>query len=850
MLACLAFAIALPGARLPSARVDVIFVKDVSNSVQRAAPLAADTWIAQALKSRGGDDQVAEVDFDGDTRLASPLSSGGLATVAATNAPPGSGGTNIARALQVAQGLVPPGNTGKIILLSDGQENAGDSIRQAHQVEAGGVEVNVVPIGGHPPEVAAVALSLPGNARTNELFSVRLTVQSNLDSIAGLQLYVDGQLADEETAPVRTGTNNFSLRAGPLAAGHHMLRAVIQPAHDTVSDNNVIETELQVLGAPHILLVGSADDSRLLANALRTNRNDVDIQTPVQADLSALGLHAYDAVVLSNVPAAALSDQQIAGLHAYVRDLGGALIVTGGDAAFGAGGYAQSHLDDLLPVSSLNRARRVTPQVALDIVVDRSGSMTGPKVDAAKQAADRAVSQLQPGDEIGILEFDYEPTWVVPRMSLQSPADSDSVKEAVAGIAARGSTDMYPAMAAAYHDMTGSSAAIKHIVLLTDGDSTTSGDYNALVAAMQHDGITLSTIAIGDDADTNLLGALASSGGGRSFVASDAEQVPALLFEDTRLVAPPALKEGAVTGVLTPAGRAQGLAPLSQAVHLSGYDTSTGKPNSSVEMATESGDPLLAQWQVGLGRVTAWTSDLGTRWTAAWGAQPQFGAFWNQVVRDTLPGLIEGDLHTTVMNQNGSVTVTVDALTPGGQFVNGADIRGSLLARDGRTSTFALVQSAPGEYQAQVSPGPDGASLLSVTQLRDGAVVAEQTTTIALGVPAELVAIGANEANLRNIAAAGGGAVLVSPSDAFRRDAFSSISVTLWQPLVVLGMLLLLFELAIRHLGLFFLCRRAAETPAIDVIVVMRALDEKRRRMGGQKATRDVMISDDTMRPQ
>jgi hypothetical protein len=447
--------------------------------------------------------------------------------------------------------------------------------------------------------------------------------------------------------------------------------------------------------------------------------------------------------------------------------------------------------------------------VALDLVLDDSGSMKGDKIDAAKQAAKRALSAIQPGDEIGLMTFNSSLSWLVPRRTLLNAQDADTVQNAISGVVADGGTSIFFALTSSGNDMRDSSARTRHIVLLSDGQSDDSGDYQELLNQLTDEGITVSAIAIGGDADAGLLQSIAAMGNGRFYSATTPDQVPAILFNETRRIEPPAIVDRTVQPVLTGLGTGLGLNSNSTPVRLKGYDSSTAKPQAAVELRTEDGDPLLAQWQLGLGQVTAWTSDVRNRWAADWIGQPSFGPFWSQVIHNSLSGQIDNNIQSTVDLQGGNATLKVTAVNGDGSLRNGAETQAQVFRPDGQKQAVALQQSAPGQYTATLPDDLRGVYLISVNQRVQGKVVAAQISSYSIGAAREYRAIGTDLPKLQAVAAAGGGFVLDSPAQAFEHDTKSIQNVPLWPGLVLVALLLFLAEIGTRRFGFAALIGRA-----------------------------------------
>jgi uncharacterized membrane protein len=108
--------------------------------------------------------------------------------------------------------------------------------------------------------------------------------------------------------------------------------------------------------------------------------------------------------------------------YRYVNDLGGGLIMTGGPHAFGAGGWINSPVAEVLPVDLDPPQKKQMPSGALCLVIDRSGSMTGLKVEICKVAATAAVRLLSKVDKVGVVTFDAVSEWQVPMRTADNKA--------------------------------------------------------------------------------------------------------------------------------------------------------------------------------------------------------------------------------------------------------------------------------------------------------------------------------------------------------------------------------------------------------------------------------------------
>ncbi len=538
--------LAEPRVQLPANDLAVAFLLDRSDSITPAMQTDEEKWLAGALSHKPPQDQAAVIAFGGEPVLDRALSteSDPPRLSPPSNVDPSS--TDIAAAVRAGLAVLPPASARRIVLISDGQENQEKADAAAALASAAGVQLMAMPLDSvRGPEVLVRGLDAPNQLREGERFSVSAEVESNVSSTGKLYLLVDGGLASSQDVTVQPGTSRFVLPVDPIANGHHVLRVQLQTAQDTLAQNNSAGAYVIVQGPPKVLVVeGTPGEGKYLADALRTMGMQVDISTPDGGALDGADLLGYASTVLVNVPADALPIGRMNALKSYVRDHGGGLLVVGGDKAFGPGGYARTPLEDMLPVRMDLRGKSLSTSVALILVMDVSGSMGGgpggaSKMDLAKEAALAAVEQLGEYDQIGILAFDDHNQWMIHPTFAN---DLTPVEDAISRMQPGGGTEIYPALKEAYDTVAPLDAKVKHIILLTDGEAPR-GPYEDLATQMEASQVTVSTVGIGSDADTNLLQGVAQSMHGRYYDGNDPFDLPQLLVKETQQVQRAAIVE-------------------------------------------------------------------------------------------------------------------------------------------------------------------------------------------------------------------------------------------------------------------------------------------------------------------
>src|SRR5690606_18396851 len=166
--------------------------------------------------------------------------------------------------------------------------------------------------------------------------------------------------------------------------------------------------------------------------------------------------------------------------------------------------------------------------------------------------------------------------------------------------------------------LAGTEARKKHIVLLTDGNAPSEGIYDLAVAAFA-EGITLTTVGLGQQTNRELLTMIAEAGGGRYHAAEDPTSLPRIFTREAEL-----LTRQATTLDYLPVIAARrpeflrGL-PLEAMPYLRGLTrTQLGPRPSELILRTDTGEPVLARRKTGMGWTLAWTSDLKPRLGVEW----------------------------------------------------------------------------------------------------------------------------------------------------------------------------------------------------------------------------------------
>jgi Ca-activated chloride channel family protein len=625
--------------------------------------------------------------------------------------------TDVQAALQAALAQIGEGRQGKVLLISDGNENRGETARVMPLLRAQGVQVWTLPVGlsRGRNEVYLSELTVPRLVDSAEGFEVRAAVESLRETPARVRLLRDGTVHSEREVKLKAGANPLTFRDSIRERGNHSYELLVEASDDTLAENNLLQGVVAVKGPPRVLLLSAEKESqRIISRVLQVQGYAVVEAAPQSHPLSLSDLSAYDLLVLDNVPAFQLTHAKMENIEKYARDLGGGVLVVGGSQSYGAGGYFRTPLERILPVDMRPPARLEMPHIALLFVIDKSGSMGAggegsTKLDLAKAAAIAAADIMNPTDQVGILAFDAAWDWALP---FRQVGKGEWISEKLASLQSDGGTDLYKAMLEAHRGIAAKQAAIKHVIALSDG-LTDKADFHSLMQKMARDGITVSTVSVGNDADVQLMADIAKNGKGRGYVALDPQTIPQIFTTETLLIARDLLVEKTVTpAIVAPAGPLKGIASTNLPA-LRGYVLTYPKPRAELLMRVDK-DPLLVSWRYGLGRVTAFTSDLSGRWGRDWVSWTGFAQWTSQLARDTMRKMLETRMRTDFQFVDETVKIVTDLSTRDGRFMNHLNVKANITAPDRASQERSLQQSAPGRYEGKFIPAARGIHFVSL----------------------------------------------------------------------------------------------------------------------------------------
>ena len=813
VLLLLLIILALSGAqlRLPTNTLTAVFVLDVSDSVPPAEQALGEDLIREAVEAMPTGDQAAIVVF-GEDALVERLASEDSSLAQLTSAPITTR-TDIASALQLAMALFPDEGAKRLVLLSDGRENLSTALKQAELAAFQNIDIQYIALGETQTEAEVLVKSLeaPGDVREGQGFDLNVSIESSAATGATLRIYADGELFNTQELNLQPGSSRYSIPIEDAVPGFHRYRAQIIPDVDNRFQNNEASAFTVVYGAPSILIVeGAPEEGENLARALEAAKMTVTRIPPADLPATLPELAQYDAVVLANVAAPSLPAGAMEALPVYIRELGKGLLMTGGENAFGAGGYLRTPIETAMPVYMDVRSKELAANLALVVAVDKSGSMgrchcdnpdlnqvytpaeTGqPKVDIAKEAIMRSAAALGDQDYLGVVTFDEQAHWTLEVKPLVGPG---TLEEAIGTFRAEGQTNMVSGVNAAYEALQNVNARRKHIILMTDGWVHT-GDLTAMAEKMKAEGITLSVIAAGEGS-AEYLKALSEAGGGRYYPAVDMMSVPDVFLKETvKSVGEYIIEEPFYPLPYSPGPALRGI-DETMLPGLLGYNGTSPKTAARQDLLTPRGDPLLASWQYGLGRSAVWTSDFKGQWGGEWVQWDDFSRFASQLVGWLLPSPKEEGLNASISLEDEGAVIHLDAQDKDGRPLNYLDARARLITPDLQTVESPLQQVGSGQYESTIRADQPGTYLIQL------GVQGKGQLTLGMVVPysPEYRAGGTNRGLLDELARLTGGGPLAEPVQAFIHNIPAESSAReIWRNLLLIVAILFPIDVALRR---------------------------------------------------
>lgn len=796
------------GAKLD--RLTVIVAVDRSRSIDLVPD--AESRIQQELQlaeqgMREGD-RIGSLAFAVEAALESPLRER-RQPPSLQRSPLARDGTDLGAAIRRGLSEVPPDSAARIVIMSDGVSTRGDALDEATLAAAAGVRIDAVPLDQRKlRDIRVVAVSAGGRASVGEAIDLRVVTSAEAEADVELRIYRDGELLRQGEAHIAAGEDVVHLREVAGDPGLHRYDVELTAkdrTRDQAVEDNQGSTFVRVTGeASALVLERERGLAAPLVRALSNAAFKVKIGDATQVPGDIAGFAVYDLIVLSDISAVELAPEQIAALSSYVRDLGGGLLLMGGDRSLGPGGYGKTPLEEVSPVSFDVKQERRRASLAEVIAVDISGSMgaavgSRTKLDLANEAAVRSMELLGAGDRLGVVHVDTAAQWTIP---LAPVTDRQALAKAVRGVdVGGGGIYVDVALQAGYAALAKETVQLKHLLLFADGsDAEERSKAFSLVSQAKLRGVTTSVVALGKGSDVPDLERMSKLGDGRFYLIEDATRLPAVFAQETVLAARSSINEVPFRPSLAAQSPVLRGVDLARAPELTGYVVTMPKGRAQVSLTGPEGDPLLASWSVGIGRSAVFTSDFKDRWGRAWtswdGAERLFGQLARDLARRADNPRVRLEADTT----GGELRLRASVTDDRGRSESLRRLVAKVTAPDGSTNDVPLDAVGAGLYSATLGASRPGAYVASLVDEQTQAL--EATTGAVLTLGDELRPTGTDRGLLRRISEQSGGKLRDTLAGIFlERDAvrFAYTSLSPW--LSCLAALSLLLGVASRRLS-------------------------------------------------
>lgn len=740
-------AIARPQWRREARNVNVAAIIDVSDSTSRTRlgpdgkPVSvselSDAFLLEAGKSAKRGDTYSRLTAARKSYVQSlptpPDAKPEIQTIGATD------GTNLADAITLAlaiPGLDADGSLAakRILLISDGNQTAGDVLTAASAAKAAGVPIDVRPLRyKFENEVIIDKIVTPTTARMGQNINLRVMITSLKAATGRLSLLVNGdpvklgEGADEmaQQVALEPGPNVVTIPIALPLSGPQRFEAVFEPDDgrmDSITQNNRSMAVTFVQGEGRVLILANTEaESGPLTRVLQEARLATEVRTPAAAPDSLVDWGAFDAVILANVHAGDLSQQKQEDLRSYVHDLGGGLIMVGGPDSFGAGGWIGSPVADALPVKLDPPQQRQMPRGALVMVMHSCemprGNYWGQQVCLA------AINNLSRLDMAGIVEYSWTKGdwWVHPLTEL---GNKSGITRAINSLTFGDMKVLDGLIKMSITDLERADAGAKHMIIISDGDATLSD--RSLLARAAQSKISISTVLVyphnraAGGPDWAQMQDIARQTGGRAYSIIDEGEfakLPSIFIKEAQIVRRTLIWEGppfTPTIVNTVSEPMRGLTRAG-IPPISGYVVAAEREGLSVvTLRGKENDPILAHWQFGLGKSVAFTSDTAVRWAKSWPSWDKYRAFWEQHVRWAMRPGGSADMRVMTEDLGDRTRLIVEATDQQGERLNFVQMQGRVVGPGNQPAQVSLRQTGPGRYEGVFESANAGAYVTSL----------------------------------------------------------------------------------------------------------------------------------------
>jgi uncharacterized membrane protein len=662
---------------------------DTSASISQQ-DLERASQLAGAIESRRGRNWVRVLPFSRGTRTPDALEIAKGWSLKNTSGDAGRV-SDLESGVRDAIAMLPPGMVPRLALVSDGRENKGSIARAAWQAQQLNVPIDTFALAGRPePKFKLESVSLPAVVFAGEKFPIDLVLRSPSKVSGEVEIAAEGRVIGKNPITMQQGQNALRIHTSLKGDGSVDLGLTVR-----AGDMGEVRFDQAVtLRKPKVLYLSQdpAGTEENLAAVLGAALFDVQRGTEFPKELA-----DYQLLILNNWDIEGISQKHKEDLGDYVKKGGGLLVIAGEKNVYAEDKKEDTPLDRALPAKLA--PPRSPEGTCVVLILDKSSSMEGRKMDLARLAAIGVIDNLRPTDLIGVLIFDNSHQWAVP---IRRAEDRPLIKRLVAGVTPDGGTQIAPALAEGYKRIAPVNATYKHIVLLTDGISEEGDSLEVSKDAAQRK-VTISTVGLGQDVNKAYLEKVAQFAGGKSYFLNDPSGLEKILLKDVMEHTGSTAVEKPLKAIVSKQSDVLEGTGIDLAPPLKGYVKYISKPTAEVILNIDRDDPLYSRWQFGLGRSAVFASDAKSRWAGDWMKWKGFDRFWTNVLRDLLPRASAGEATLEFDSANGELTVDYRLSKEVAVPTKIPDIYA--IGPDGFQKPVQVVKVAEGAYRGRVAIG-------------------------------------------------------------------------------------------------------------------------------------------------
>jgi uncharacterized membrane protein len=678
----------------------VLYAVDLSDSIGERATGAAFDFIAGTVSKKPEKDEAGLIVFARDAAVELPPR---LTFVFdAVNSRLARDATSLEKGLMLSMAMMPEGNAGRVVLITDGCATEGNLNAALDELVARRIVVDVLPVEyQYEHEVWLEKLELPRTVKAGETYEAAVILNSLLPGEGKLSLRENDRVIFEDAVKYAAGKNRFALPLYLREPGYYEYIARIEPppGMDGRPENNIAVNHLYLKGEGKALLVydpsGDERDWRPLFESLRRSRHDVERKAAFEFPRDALSLLPYDAVLFVNVPADHLDTAQQQAVKDAVFNLGVGFLMVGGKNSFGPGGWHMTPVEDALPVTMDVTQKKVLPKGALAIILHTcefpEGNTWG------KRIAKEAIRVLGARDDVGILAYTEKGEgWIFPLMPAAKYEEMFRlINQSNVGDMPSFATTMKMGLEA----LKANDAAAKHMIIISDGDPAPPAPELVKAFIEAKVSVTMVSIYPHGGADISTMQRIAEATGGRYYHTNDPTQLPSIFIKEAKT-----LKREMIQNVIfTP--RVEFPSPVLKGIEflpaLGGYVLTSPKPLTTVVLKgpeKDEVDPVLSTWRFGVGQAAAFTSDLSPNWGAQWVGWEKYDAFVKQLMVNIARVEQKSDLRVHAAAEGGQGMVSAEDYSARQSFLQ---VEARVTGPNQQSVNVTLKQVAPGRYQAE-----------------------------------------------------------------------------------------------------------------------------------------------------